>query len=163
MIEEYLEKLEKSAEFKKRKSKDFILTHIFFMKSESELSPVQIGFYDKKKDMLTSFVIDESGKIETVPESEVFKKENDILKEIDLKKFKIDHKKADSISEGLQSRKYPQEAAIKKIFILQHLDIGQVWNVTFVTRNFKTLNIKIDAETGEILSDKLVSIISFQK
>ncbi|MBW3022928.1 hypothetical protein KY308_02405, partial [Candidatus Woesearchaeota archaeon] len=57
--------------------------------------------------------------------------------------------------------KYKTHIPIKRIAILQHLPIGQVWNITYVTQSFNTLNIKINAETKEIVSDKLVSIVQF--
>ncbi len=160
MIKDWLARLEADAHFKKYKNADRILTHIFFIKEQSGINNAQIGYYDKKKDLLTTFQIEDKS-ITAMPEAEAFKKENDVLKELDMSKVKIDYEKADSITQEVQEDKYPAELPIKKIFILQHLDLGQVWNITFVTRNFKTLNIKVDASTGEVVSDKLVPIISF--
>jgi hypothetical protein len=65
------------------------------------------------------------------------------------------------IADELQKKEYKSSQPFKKIFILQNLDQwGQVWNVTFITTDFKTLNIKINAENGKVLSHKLISIIS---
>ena len=49
---------------------------------------------------------------------------------------------------------------MKEVVILQNLDVGQVWNITYITKSFQTLNIKIDAETGDVLEDKLHQIFS---
>ena len=55
-----------------------------------------------------------------------------------------------------------REEDIQKI--LQNLgEFGNIWNITYVTHSFKTLNIKINAENGKILHHSLDSLMDFVK
>ena len=54
--------------------------------------------------------------------------------------------------------------ARKTIVILQNLsEFGNIWNITYVTHSFKTLNMKINAENGKILHHDIVSLMDFVK
>ena len=86
-----------------------------------------------------------------------------MVKELLLDKLKINLDQALSIAEKLQKEKYKNDPPLKKILIIQNLDIGQVWNITFVTATLKTLNVKVDSETGEVLEHKADSILDFAK
>ena len=57
---------------------------------------------------------------------------------------------------------YKQETPFKIITILQKLDIGQVYNITYVTQSFKVLNFKIDSSNGKVLKKSLKSIMEFK-
>ena len=57
---------------------------------------------------------------------------------------------------------YKGSSMFKAFMILQNIDAGQVWNITFVTQQFKTINIKIDANTGSCVSHKMISLIQGQ-
>jgi len=161
---ESVKKLEDSKEFKdfKKQNKEAYLAHVFYMLDEANQDIVQIGYYNKSKDRITTFVV-EGDNITKNPEAEVFKEQEIMMKPIDLSKVKINVNEAVDIAEKLQKDKYKQEIPVKKIAILQHLPLGQVWNITFVTQTFKTLNIKIDSGTKKIVSEKLLSIIEFGK
>jgi len=156
--------LESSKEFKdfKTKNKEAFLTHVFYMLDEANKNCVQIGYYNPKKDKITTFII-EGGCITKTLEAEVFKDEKTVMKALDLPKVKLEVDTAVKTAEKLQKDKYPSDSPIKKIAILQHLPIGQVWNITFVTATFKTLNIKVDSQFGKVVSDKLISIAEFGK
>lgn len=156
--------LESSKEFKgfKTKNKEAFLTHVFYMLDEANENCVQIGYYNPKKDKITTFIIDGKS-ITKTPEAEVFKEEKTVIKDLDLKTVKLWVDDAVEIAEKLQKDKYPSDAPIKKIAILQHLPLGQVWNITFVTATFKTLNIKVDSESGKVVAEKLISIAEFGK
>ena len=53
---------------------------------------------------------------------------------------------------------------IKTIAILQNIKPhGNIWNLTYITQAFNTLNMKIDASTGKILDHNHSSIFSFRK
>src|SRR3989344_2458059 len=53
---------------------------------------------------------------------------------------------------------------IKTIAILQNIkELGNIWNITYVTEAFNTLNMRIDASTGKVLEHKLSSVFSFRK
>lgn len=161
----FIEQIEQSNSFEewKKEHKNFFIAHAFTMVEESMQQDWQIGYFDKDNGRITSFVFDREKNIKALPESEIFKEENKKVHPLDLEKVKIDFEQALKTAEELQKTKYPTEKPAKKIVILQNLESGQVWNITYITHSLKTLNIKVDTEKGTILGDKLVSIIQFNK
>lgn len=163
MLKEKLDKLKNSEIFKdwRKENEKSHLAHVFILLDEANKGEWQIGYYTPETSKITTFVVGED--ISQNPDEEVFKKPGTTVKGIDLDKVK---KELDSVvksADNLQQEKYKPHTPVKKIVILQNLDIGQVWNVTYVTSSMQTLNIKIDSETGEIKEDKLVSLIEFKK
>jgi len=117
------------------------LAHAFFTERGQEY-----GFYSKEKDEITTFrVLD---KIELLSTDEIFKKDDKAILALDIDKVAV------SLDQALEKTKalLENEKANKSISVLQHLEIGQVWNVTLITSGFNVLNAKIDAATGEVLS-----------
>mgnify|MGYP006434371207 CR=1 FL=1 len=55
-----------------------------------------------------------------------------------------------------------QEIPSKKIFILQQKE-SPIWNITYLTQSLIILNMKINAETGQIMEEKIESAMNFQK
>ncbi len=161
---EAIKRLENSPEFVeyKKDNPDAFLVHVFYMLDEANKNAIQIGYYSKASDKITTFIIDKES-ITKNPEAEVFKEQETIMNPINIDGVKIGVDEALKIAEELQKEKYKEHSPVKQIAILQHLPVGQVWNVTFVTRAFKTLNVKIDSNTGKVVSDKLLSIIEFGK
>lgn len=162
MLKEKVKKLEGSDVFKKWKSKnkDSHLSHVFVLFDENQ-DDWQIGYYSPKANKITTFVVGDN--ITENPAEDVFKEQKAVVKELEIAKAKIDVEKVLKITDDLQKEKYKAQIPVKKIAILQHLEIGQIWNVTYVTQSMQTLNMKIDSETGEIKSDKLVSLLEFKK
>lgn len=162
-LKETLDKIEKDAKFKewKQENKKSYLSYAFCTLSGDETENWQLGYYSGEKDRMTTFSL--ADELAISPEEEVFKKEDMMVKEIDIGKIKLDLKSAIEKIKKLQEESYPKEEPIKKIIILQNLEnLGNVWNITYITRAFNTLNIKLDAENGEVLSHKLSSIFSFR-
>ena len=60
-------------------------------------------------------------------------------------------------------KKYPTEFPQRIISICQNVEQGQVWNITFLTIALKTLNIKLDAKSGEVIHSDIVSFFEFRK
>ncbi len=155
-------KLQESNEFKKwkKKNKDFYLAHGFITYGKGN-GEWQIGYYSKKKDVMVSFFIDDLIKIS--PETEVFKKEEAHVRELDVEKIKLDYSAVLEKSSSFQKEKYSNEEPSYIFVIVQNLEIGIVWNVTFVTKNFNALNMKVSAENGEILEHSIAPLMSFGK
>ncbi|MBW2978446.1 hypothetical protein KY331_06385 [Candidatus Woesearchaeota archaeon] len=163
LFKEALKELENSKKFKdwQGNSSGVFLSYGFLMVSGDKEDSWKIGYYHKKDDMITSFNVGE--KIEIEPESEVFKRETTKINEIDLKKIKFDIDKAVEIAKRLQEEKYANEKPNKIIVILQKIKIGQIWNITYITQTMKTLNFKINTETGKILEHKLTSLFEYRQ
>ena len=158
-----LKKLEESSEFKqwRRKSKSTYLSYAFKIPQEMP-NEWQLGFYDRKKDRITTFVINETD-VKIRPEEEVFKKEESKINEVRLESVKISFDNAAMKAKEFQEKNFPKDKSVKTIAILQNLpELGNVWNITYVTEAFNTLNMKIDASNGRILEHNLASVFSFR-
>ncbi len=158
-----LSTLEASAAYTawRKANPDAYLAHLFCL-VESDVTTWQVGYYDKKTDAITSFDITADG-IKEYPPQEVYKKDGATVKELKRDSIKIEMDNALDTAKELQQRKYPAELPIKRIMVLQTLALGQVYNITYVTQGFKTLNIKINSETGKIVDEQLAPIFSFDK
>lgn len=123
----------------------------------------QIGFYDRSKDRLTSFIV---GKESVAVESdqEVFKEESGTVMPIDMDMAKITLTKALEKAEEVQKASYPLQKPVKIIAVLQRLEeFGNIWNITYVTGSMKTLNIKLNAENGQAIEHKLHTLFETMK
>jgi len=154
-IHEIKEALESSVLFKEwiKENADYYLVHLFFMTD----MPPQIGYFSKKTDMIITF--DVNKKIKMNEPSAVFK-EKQSIDSLDLDKVSLDRTDAMKRFTKLRDEKYPAEKLKKEIMVLQVIDGKPVYNITYFTETFKTLNVKLDASSGEILSDDLASLIS---
>lgn len=162
-LKEALRKLGGSPEFKKwrEKNKADYFSYAFCELSNVE-SSWQIGYYNKNGDKITTFVINE--KIEIMPQEEVFKKPDTKVNKIDLNEVKLTFAELIDKASEFQKKKYPKEESNNIIAILQNLkEFGNIWNLTFITKAFNTLNIKISAGNGKVLEHKLSSIFDFRK
>jgi len=157
-----LSELEKSTQFKLwvKKNKKSYLSYGFIMKDPAVKEEWQIGYYNPTTDTVTTFTIGED--IVQNPEAEMFKDDKKVLP-LEVKDIKITLKEALKIAEKIQDEKYSAHKPFKKIIILQKLEIGQVWNITYITNTFKSLNIKIDSVTGNIVIDELVDLFRIEK
>ncbi|MBN1544986.1 hypothetical protein JW898_06015 [Candidatus Woesearchaeota archaeon] len=147
-----------------RKNKEAKLVHVFIMLDPGQEVKYDIGFYDYSKKLMTSFTVDEAlNDIQSREDKEVFKKPGDKINPLDESRLRICFNEACAKCRQLQNDKYRQHTPIKEVVILQNLDCGQVWNITYITKTFQTLNMKVDAETGDIVEEKLHQIFSFDK
>ncbi len=156
-----IKKLEASKEFKewRKEHKDNYLVHVFKLLDKANENEWQIGYYNKKNDRITTFVT--NGKISINPESEIFK-DAELIMPLELEKVSLSYEQIAKAAEEFQEQKYQKEKPLKVIMILQHIKTGHVWNITYVTQTYKTLNMKIDSSTGEVQSHNLASIFEFK-
>ena len=118
----------------------------------------QIHFYEKDSDKMVTYVVGE--KIIFLGESDIFKEKNEEVEELNLDKIKID---LDSVIKKCEFLlKNHNEIATKIIIILQNHKVP-IWNITYVTERFNMVNIKINAENGELIDDNVISLLSFGK
>ncbi len=162
LFKDALKILEKSSEFVnwKKKNKTTYLSYAFYVIENMDVN-WKIGYYDAKKDKLTSFDVGSQIKIE--PDEEVFKEKEKKVKKLDLDDVKLDLGDAVSIAQQLQEEEFVTEKPTKIIAILQKIEDNQVWNITYLTQNFNTLNFKIKTETGRVLEKKLTPLMEFKK
>lgn len=162
ILKQTIKNVEASKVFKSfiKEHPDYYLVHCFTMVDESTKKyKWELGYYSEKTDKMVVF--ETEPEIVMKPEEEAFKKQATI-KKLDLSKVKISVSKALDICNNLVKDKYPKQSITKKIIILQHLD-KQVYNITLVTGSFNILNIKIDANTGEVLQENIQNIMNLAK
>ncbi len=160
-VKEELNKLKKTKGFKEwqEKNKEDYLVSVFFMSDKPK--ELQFDFYNKEKDLITSFSLNEKN-IEKIEGSEILKSNEKVLNKLNLDKL-ISFEEVVGTARKLQREKYKADIPYKTIVALQNLDnFGNVWNITFITHNFKVLNIKIDSSDGKILEHKLQDVFSFR-
>jgi hypothetical protein len=116
----------------------------------------QFCFYSPTKDNITTF----SNKQILESDSEIFRKEKDAIKKLNIENIRIDLPQALEIFENINKKKYSKEKPTKKIVILQKLNVP-TWNITYLI-SFNILNIKIDAITGRVISENLNSVMDFK-
>lgn len=154
-----LSKLENSKEYKswKNDNKDGYLCSCFHLDGEGDW---QFDFYLPKKDKIKTFIV-ENNEVKELIDSKIFKKDDSVLKKLDLNKVKVTFENAVDIVDNLKDSKYKSENIIKRIIILQNID-KEVWNITYLSSSFNILNIRVDANSGKILSEKLDSVMRFK-
>ncbi|MFH1972250.1 MAG: PepSY domain-containing protein [archaeon] len=147
MLEDIKERLEVAKE-KKIEGK---FVSAFYM---GELSNIewQIDFFDGKK----IYSLLPNGDIK---EDTLFGDEE--LKELDLDEIKVDLLHAEQAVEKIRDEKYPHIEADKVIVILNKTD-QTMWNITWLTKDFKIFNVKIDADSGKVLKEKCESVLKFK-
>ena len=91
----------------------------------------------------------------------MFKKEKTIHP-LETDSVKVTAENAVDAVLALQKKKYPQHLVVKGFLILQHLDDKPLWNVTLLTRTFGALNVKIDAATGKVVRDEVITLFDLR-
>jgi len=155
-LNKLLEKVKNSTEY----DSSYYLTHFFVMFDQNlkQIDDWQVGFYSKEKDVVKAISVgDESGEIVS-KESEALKKKEHIIKELKLEEVKIDIDEVIKKVVQCLRNNYMREIPIKAFVVLQVLDEYPIWNFTFITSAFKTLNIKVDAVDGEIVHHGVIQI-----
>lgn len=154
-IKELIERVLESKEYKEwDKKHDHHLAHVFKMVDEKKW---QFGFFCAEDNSMTSFILDGDALTLSEP-SEVFKKPGDTVRQLDPEKIHLDWPDALAKAKELQEQEYPKELVFKRFFILQNLD-GAVYNITFVTKAFNTINVRVSAADGSVISHKLESLM----
>jgi len=156
-FKESLAKLKKSSNFRnwKKEHEESFLSYGFIMIDPDVKKEWQLGYYNPKKDTITTFTVDIT--VMKNPDSEIFKNNKNVMK-LNKEKVKLNYEEALKIAKKIQEDKYPGHSPIKEILILQNLEIGQIWNITYITHTFKTLNIKIDSESGDVVKYDLIDL-----
>ncbi|MBU2640025.1 MAG: hypothetical protein KKG75_04975 [Nanoarchaeota archaeon] len=143
-----LEKQKIFLEYKKNNPESFLL-NAFATFDDKELI-WQLNYYNPIKKNLVIFTPLKKEKSE---EQKLFK-ESKNLQELNLKEIKIE------IKEALNLIKTSSEKTIKKIITIHTIKNKTIWNFIFLTSSFKTLNIKLNASSGKIISKKLIPMFA---
>lgn len=164
-IKPALKKLEESKDFKKwqQKNKGTYFSYAFKIPQEMGSNDWQLGFYNQKKDKITTFVII-GDNIKIRAEEEIFRKDETKVNKVQIDKVRLTFDMVLEKANEFQHKNFPHDKSVKTIAILQNLpNFGNIWNITYVTEVFNTLNMKIDASSGRVVEHNLSSVFSFRK
>ena len=146
------------------------LVHLFQLvettpKQGSEGEPGwEVGYYNPDDDQVTVFEVQSDASVTAKPSERAYKEEKTSIPPLKLEKVNVSYDQALKKIQSLQCESYPQEKPMKIMVLLQSLDdLGTLWNMTYITQRFKTLNVKINAENGDVVDQKLFSIFEIQK
>ena len=153
IFKEY-EELKKNVEFKKfqRDENDYYLVHALVPEDSNR---TEFGFFNAKKNKIIVF---KTNPVEKMPEDDAFKEGKTITK-IDINKIKINYEEAIKKTQEILRKDHAQEVIKKKIIILQHIQ-EPVWNITSICVSLNIINIRINAETGEIKRNHKDSLLN---
>ncbi len=147
-IEQLVKGLEQTKGFMEwRKGRDAFLAHILLIDNK-----ISFGYYDKSKKQM--YVVEG----DNIVSSEILETGAKIEK-LCYKKA-ISFEKATEIAEKILADGYPNEKATKAIAVLQQIKGKPAYSITFLTASIKTINIKIDAETGAVASHDMAALIA---
>ncbi len=154
MIKSQYNKLTNSKIFKDwfKDNKDYYLCHYVLINDIP-----QFDFYNPNTDKITSFII--KRKIEINKDQNIFKKQTEVLKELNLDEVKITLDDAYKLI--YEQEEFKHETFNKKITILQNIGVP-LWNISLISNCFNILNVKINAIDGSILSEKYESLLHFK-
>jgi len=157
--------IENSKEFKEfiKQNPHYYLVHIFTTVDADTIdnSTWQIGYYSKDTDKIVVFE-DHDDLVFIHPPEEALKKD-EYIQRLDLEHLKISRDDADIICKKTLKEYYPAELFSKAICLLQNLpEFGQVWNITVVTLALSVINIKIDANTGNVLKHTKENLMNWK-
>ncbi|MBI5391926.1 hypothetical protein HZB00_02900 [Candidatus Woesearchaeota archaeon] len=145
-------------------SKEFIkegfLCGVFIMAPAKDIENTvwQLDFYNKEKDVITSYKDTNPVAIEH-RDDQVFKEEKTSVNELKLEEVKVSPEEALKAAKKILKDKH--ETADQVIIILQQQEIP-MWNISFLTSTFNLLNIKINARKLNVVEEKIASLLSFK-
>jgi hypothetical protein len=163
-LKDVVEKLEANSEFGewRKENRDCYLAHAFMMMDKANENVWQIGYYNPKTDKMTSFIM-EGDDVKISPELNIFKRPGCDVEKLDTAKVKIGTVSAIEKAEAVMEKDYPKAVPSKMFFIIQNLpEQGHVFNITFITQDFKTINVRISSETGRVICHSVENILDIK-
>ena len=157
-VKKIVHEIEQSPIFKDWKAEHAksYLAHVFFDEDN------QAGYFDPQTEMITTFFMRENV-ISKSEEAEVFRQDTNHLRELSIENIHFTPEQALHLAKSLQEKHHSHEMVFKQFCILQHLDIGEVYNITLVTQSMKTFNFKISAEKGTLLKTAIDSLMDMTR
>jgi len=154
--------LGRSKEFSswKKEHPQSFLVHIFVMIEGDATAGYQVGYYDPASNKVTSFLVEEGKTPQALPPAEILEDPEHKIEELDMHGVELSTEDALAKAHEVRDDDYENIPVLKTFFIVQSLHgFGPLFNITFVTRDLKTLNVKISAKTAEVLKHSLDSLV----
>lgn len=161
-VNDVLKELHAGKEYKawKKEHAESYLAHAFMLLDDANKDTWQIGYYNPDNTM-TTFVVTPKI-IEVIPDQEILRSENVIL-ELQPKEVTLAYEAALKLATEFRVLQHPREVPLKTFFIIQQLESGAVYNITFFFQSMRTLNLKLAAADGKVLHHSLQTLMEFDK
>ncbi len=159
--QEFLKQLQQSDLFKEWKKPESYLSH-FFCAVSGELKAKtnwEVGFFNKEHNKITVFTSPKEGSFAIKPEDDVFKKEQEVVEELDITTVTKTVDEAADIFIAKKKELFPNEEVGDGFIVIQTLEGKPLWNFTFITKSLKFINIKINASSGDVESHQAVELV----
>ncbi|HSU73201.1 MAG TPA: hypothetical protein VLJ21_05120 [Candidatus Binatia bacterium] len=153
--------LHASKEFKawKKEHSESYLAHAFMLLDDANKDTWQVGFYNSDN-TITTFVV--SRIVEVIPNQEILRSDHEIL-ELKPQEVTLAYEAALKQATEFRILHHPREVPLKTFFIIQQLPSGAVYNITFFFQSMKTLNVKLAAGDGKIVSHSFQTLMEFDR
>ena len=119
----------------------------------------EVGYFDPESGKITVFVLLDNGTFRIKPADDVFKKETSKVEKLNLEKVSLSFEQAAAILKENVGTYFPSEVLGDGFLILQSLQQKVLWNFTFLSKTLKFVNIKINAEDGNIEDHQTVNLM----
>lgn len=150
-VVDLIDKVLESDAYKAWQSDGFYLAHLFRTMEDTKW---QVGFWNAEQQKIITFYV-ERDTITRSEEDEVFKEPDKRIEALNPNTLNIDWEEALKTAEP-STNGVP---VTKTFFILQSQEGHDIYNITFLTQTLHTVNVQIDAQSGEILRQKKESIM----
>ncbi|MEK6874397.1 MAG: hypothetical protein AABX52_01460 [Nanoarchaeota archaeon] len=150
-FQKLVNRLKRSPEYKNYHSshpKGF-LAHIFVQNEGINNSMYQLGYYDPASLRMTTFIIGDD--IQSINDQEILADPETQITPLLIKDVKADQEEIYTKAEEIREKMYPQSVPIKQFFIIQNSLLGPIFNITYLTQRFSTINIKISTTDLNVL------------
>jgi hypothetical protein len=130
------------------------LASVFGMTGNEDMT---LNYYDKDRDKMYSF----SCKSPCEPVEQDFVKSGEEIFPVRVEAIKLPMDEALKRSYGIAEKNYSEQRLVRTIFALQVLGGKLVWNITFLTADYKTINIRIDCISGDVIEHNIAKLSEF--
>ncbi|MBT3814600.1 PepSY domain-containing protein [Candidatus Woesearchaeota archaeon] len=159
-MKELIEKLSEDDLFKQwqQDNAESFLSHLFCpLSADFQLkSNWEIGYHSNDK--ITVFVANQNG-FEIKPADDVFKKQDAKVEPLKLDEVKLSFVQALDILKEELPKSFPGALLGDGFIILQTYQEKTVWNFTFITKQLKFVNMKLNAGTGEVEDSQEIDLV----
>lgn len=135
------------------------LAHVFVMLDEANKDAKQIGFYNPATEKISTFLVGKTS-ISVSQDAEIMKSDSAIQCLIP-EDLVVEPTVALNTANQARLAKYKADQPLKLFYIIQNTSVGQVYNITYFTQTFKTLNYKVSTKTGELLAGTAQQLVGF--
>ncbi|RJQ19018.1 hypothetical protein C4580_05555 [Candidatus Woesearchaeota archaeon] len=138
--------------------KHHFLAHAFLLLDDANKDTWQFGFYNPETKKMTTWLVSKT--LTHTQEQEILETGAPIQK-LDPALVTIEPEKAIALAEDIRKKEHAKEIPIKHFFIIQMIDGAATYNITYFCQSFNTLNIKIHAKDGSIISSTIQKLMDF--